>query len=211
MRAVLFDLDGTLLNSTESNYRAFKVVGEKMNATSKLTLERYLEWYSPNYFELYEKMGIPEKDWPKASQIWREYYISHEKPDLFPHVIDVLSYLRSKKYKLGLVTSGSVNRVNSDLERKKIRDFFEVVVYGEGFKKEELKPSPKQLLVALEKMEETADGACYVGDTPPDIEAGRRAGMMTIAVTTGFGLAKKIEESEPDMIIDSLEELERIF
>jgi len=211
IKTIIFDLDGTLLDSKESHYRAFREVGQRFNIKVDFTMDKYLEWYSPNYWDLYRKMGIEEKDWSLAIQIWREYYLSNENPELFPNVIEILYYLKSKGFKLALVTGGSEKRINFDLTRKQIRNFFDVVVHGEGLKEEELKPAPKQLLIALEKLGVSAIDAVYIGDTPMDVMAGKNAGMKTIAVTMGFGLSKKIKESNPDIIISNLEELKRIF
>lgn len=219
MEAILFDLDGTILNSRDSHYRVFREVGDRLNVKNRLTMEQFLDWYSPNYFQLFSMMGIDESNWPRASQIWRAYCHSHEKPELFPDAIGVLTYLKTR-YPLALVTGGSVERVDFDLARRKIRDFFTVVVYGEGLPQEELKPAAKQLQMALEELNKKPENdmyirpenAVYVGDTPPDVQAGKNAGMMTIAVNANpFSTLEKIKQSNPDRIIDSLEELKRIF
>jgi pyrophosphatase PpaX len=110
-----------------------------------------------------------------------------------------------------LVTGGSEERVSFELERKGIAVFFDVVVYGDSLSADEVKPAPNQLLIALEKLGANARDAAYVGDTTVDVLAGRSAGMQTIAVTTGFHSRKRIAESNPDVIIDDLEALERVF
>jgi len=210
-KTIIFDLDGVLLDSKEANFRTFKLVGDVLNAENKLTMEKFLEWYTPNYFELYQKMGIPESEWMRASQMWRQHYISNESPELFAHTQEILSYLKSKGFRLALVTNGSENRVNLDLERRGIRNFFDVIINGEGLKMEEVKPAPTQLFMTLEKLSESAENAVYIGDTSMDIMAGKTAGMKTIAITAGFGLLEKLKESNPDYIIDDLKELETMF
>jgi HAD superfamily hydrolase (TIGR01509 family) len=187
------------------------LVGDALNAKNTLTIEKFLEWYTPNYFEIYRKMGISESEWEHAVQIWRQHYISNENPELFSHAKEILSYLKSKGFRLALVTNGSETRVNFDLERRGIRNFFDVVVNGEGLKMEEVKPAPTQLFMALEKLGENAENAVYIGDTSMDVMAGKNAGMKTIAITAGFGLLEKLKESNPDRIIDNLKELEKIF
>jgi thymidine kinase len=210
-KTIIFDLDGVLLDSREANFRAFRVVHDALSSKTDFTMDKFLEWYTPNYFELFGKMEIPESEWMRAGQIWRQHYISNESPELFAHTQEILSYLKSKGFKLALVTNGSENRVNLDLERRKIKQFFDVVVNGEGLKLEEIKPAPTQLFMALEKLGENAKSAVYIGDTAIDVLAGKNAGMKTIAITAGFGLLEKLKESNPDHIIDDLKELETIF
>jgi HAD superfamily hydrolase (TIGR01509 family) len=210
-KTIIFDLDGVLLDSREANFRAFRVVHDALSSKTDFTMNKFLEWYTPNYFELFGKMEIPESEWMRAGQIWRQHYISNESPELFAHTQEILSYLKSKGFKLALVTNGSENRVNLDLERRKIKQFFDVVVNGEGLKLEEIKPAPTQLFMALEKLGENAKSAVYIGDTAIDVLAGKNAGMKTIAITAGFGLLEKLKESNPDHIIDDLKELETIF
>jgi HAD superfamily hydrolase (TIGR01549 family) len=210
-KVIIFDFDGVLLDSRDANFRSFKEVGVKLNPSVELTLKRFQEWYSPNFRHLYERMGIEPEDWPQANKIWREHYLSKENPKLFSHTVRVLSYLKSKRFKLGLVTGGSEERVSFELERKGIAVFFDVVVYGDSLSADEVKPAPNQLLIALEKLGANARDAAYVGDTTVDVLAGRSAGMQTIAVTTGFHSRKRIAESNPDVIIDDLEALERVF
>ena len=208
---VIFDMDGVLLDSKEANFRTFKAVHDVLSSKTDFTMDKFLEWYVPNYFEVFEKMGIPEDEWGRAGQMWRQQYISNESPELFSHTQEILSYLKSKGFKLALVTNGSENRVNIDLERRGIRNFFDVIINGEGLKMEEVKPSPTQLFMALEKLDESAENAVYIGDTSMDIMAAKNAGMKTIAITAGFGLLEKLKESNPDHIIDNLKELETMF
>jgi len=210
MKAIIFDLDGTLIDSKEAHFRAFREVGIKL-AKNALTAEQFKKWYFPNYLSIWKNLGIDEKDWMKANEIWQKYYHSHENPKLFSNVREILAYLKSKGCKIALVTSGNEKRVSSDLEREKIKNFFNVIVCEDGFKRHELKPAPNQLLVALEKLDEDANNAVYIGDTPTDVMTGRNAKMETIAITTGFGLLENIKEANPDVIINSLEELKKIF
>jgi len=211
VKAIIFDFDGVLIDSRDANFRSFKEVGVRLSPRVELTLERFQEWYSPNFRHLYERMGIEAKDWSQANRIWREHYLFKENPKLFSHAISILSYLKSKGFKLGLVTGGSKERVSFELERKGMADFFDVAVYGDSLSADEVKPAPNQLFIALKRLGANANEAAYVGDTTVDVMAGRNAGMQTIAVTTGFHSRKRIAESNPDLIIDDLEALEGTF
>jgi len=209
MKAIIFDLDGTLIDSKEAHFKAFREVGIKLAKTA-LTIEQFKKWYFPNYLNIWKNLGIDERDWAKANEMWQQI-VARENPGLVSNAREILEYFKSKGYKIALVTSGNEKRVSSDLEREKIKNFFNVIVCEDGFKKHEVKPAPNQLLVALEKLDEDASNAVYIGDTPTDVMTGKNAKMETIAITTGFGLLEKIKETKPDIVINSLEELKKIF
>jgi pyrophosphatase PpaX len=84
---------------------------------------------------------------------------------------------------------------------------FDAVVAAED--SERHKPEPDPVLVALERLGAGPEGACYVGDSPFDVESGRAAGVLTIGVTWGFFARAPLEESGADVIVDTPAELVR--
>ncbi len=88
-----------------------------------------------------------------------------------------------------------------------LRELFDVVMAAED--SERHKPAPDPVLGALERLGAEAAGACYVGDSPFDIECGRAAGVVTIAVTWGFFSRDALEVVGPDRIVETPGELVR--
>jgi pyrophosphatase PpaX len=88
-----------------------------------------------------------------------------------------------------------------------LRALFEVVMAAED--SERHKPAPDPVLGALERLGAAPEGACYVGDSPFDIESGRTAGVVTIAVTWGFFSRDALEAVGPDRIVETPGELVR--
>src|SRR5579863_3524543 len=106
-RAVLLDWDGTLLNSYASDTRAYLTMFQALRIDwSIVEIERH---YSPNWYRVYEAAKIPRARWNEADRLWRNAY-AKESPMLLPGVRTALRSL-AKKYRLGLVTSGSRDRV----------------------------------------------------------------------------------------------------
>jgi len=64
MKAIIFDWDGTIIKSKKANFHAFKKLHDELNLNSVFTMKEFVEWYSPNWYMIYEKMGIPEEEWP---------------------------------------------------------------------------------------------------------------------------------------------------
>lgn len=205
MKIVLFDYDGTLNDSLEANLYAFQGVAKEFDLPP-LTLQQLLEWYSPNWYALYEKMGVPTSSWEKADEIWLEYY-DQTSPRLFPDSIETLRTLRQMGCKVGLVTGGTRNRVEKELKARGVHRLFHTIVYGSDVVREELKPSPTQIRMALETLQGKRRESLYVGDTPVDILAGKKAGVMTAATTRGFSSTIRLRQAKPDFIIDNLGQL----
>lgn len=194
--AILFDWDGTLLDSFPASYRASITVLRHYGI--EVGRERFLETYSPNWYESYEKLGVPRKEWDNADQMWRHNY-GAETSDLFPFVTAMLNKLRDAGLSLGIVTAGNRDRVCRELDHHRLEAFFSTVVCCEDTK--EKKPHPAPLTLALEQLDVAAGKTVYVGDRPEDIVMGRRAGAYTIAVESAYGPRSVLEEAEPDLIL----------
>lgn len=193
---ILFDWDGTLIDSFPAGYNASMGVLRELGV--EVDRERFLETYSPNWYESYEKLGVPRRLWEEADRMWRRIY-HQQTSELFPFVATMLRRLTEAGFTLGLVTSGNRDRVQGELERFDLQEHFSVTVYFEDT--HEKKPHPAPLTCALGKLEVDASLTVYVGDRPEDIEMGRRVGTYTVAVESEYGPRRLLEEAEPDLLL----------
>jgi pyrophosphatase PpaX len=197
---ILFDWDGTLLNSYEADSAAYLAMFAEMGIA--WGLEDLARHYSPNWYDVYRAAGLHESRWAAADLSWRTSYANH-KPGLLPGALALLRALR-KKYSLGLVTSGDRDRVTRQLrEFRLLRTFQTHVCGGDSIQK---KPHPEPLRKALRAMELQAEDCVYVGDTAEDVQMARGAGVRTIGVTGPFPTAKRLKRARPDVLISSLAE-----
>ncbi len=207
MKAVIFDWDGTIIKSKKANFHAFKSLHDAFNLDSVFTMKEFVDWYSPNWYMIYEKMGIPEEEWSTANELWRKSY-PHNRSRLASNSAGVLSSLKSRRFRIGLVTNGDEKRVISGLKRKGIFDIFDVVICGDHVSIEEQKPSPRQILLALERLNVKPEDAVYVGDTSFDVLAGKNAGVKTVALAGGLHPVGRLKNSNPDLLVHDWKELE---
>ena len=193
---ILFDWDGTLIDSYSAGYRASITVLKHFGID--VDREQFLATYSPNWYDSYEKLGLPRSEWENADQMWRRTY-RQQVSEPFPFVKTLLTRLREADRTLGLVTSGDRDRVLRELENHALTDFFTVVVCFEDT--EEKKPHPAPLQRALRELRIEPEQAVFVGDRPEDIEMGRKVGSFTVGVESDYGPRAILEDAEPDIIL----------
>jgi HAD superfamily hydrolase (TIGR01509 family) len=198
---VLFDWDGTLLDSYAADTRAYLAMFRALEI--KWGVEQLETHYSPNWYQVYRVARVPRVKWGQADRLWRAAY-GREKPRLLPGAQSVVRAL-GRKFVLGLVTSGSRARVRRQLRDFGLAQYFSACVYGEDAKRK--KPHPAALKWAMKCLETRPEECVYVGDSPEDVEMARRAGVRPIGVLGPFPTAGRIRAARPDLLLRSIREL----
>ncbi len=202
-RAILFDWDGTLLNSYAADVRAYLSMFRALDI--KWTEREVALHYSPNWLRVYRAAHLSRSKWGEADRLWAQAY-KLEKPPLLPGVRRVLHRL-SSKFELGIVSSGNRARVRRQLREFALADYFSACVCSEDAPKK--KPNPEPLQLALKRMRVKPEHCVYVGDTAEDIEMSRRAGVRAIGVLGPFPTAERIRAAKPEILLDSVRDLPR--
>jgi len=202
INTLLFDLDGTLLDSFSVHLEIFKTTFAQFGI--QLSEEEFLKTYSPNWYETYEAFGLRKEDWEAADSFWLK---EAEKisAQLFPGVKEILLKL-DKYFTLGLVTSGSKPRVERDIKSTGIINFFKTVVTGDDVKVP--KPSPEGLEIALRNLDKQPDEVVYIGDSSADYEMAKAADVYFIGVSSEFN---NLSTNHPDYSIHSLNDLPKLM
>jgi HAD superfamily hydrolase (TIGR01509 family) len=201
LHGVLFDWDGTLLDSYHADSQAYLAMFRAMGVN--WGLEELEQHYSPDWYAVYRAAKIPKERWDEADRVWRTYYAKHPSK-LMVATRKVLGQL-SRWHKLGLVSSGDRDRVSRQLREFRLTRVFRTRVLGGDTA--EKKPHPAPLLKALSEMKAEARDCVYVGDTPEDIEMARAAGVRAIAVLGPFPTEKRLRAMRPEILLNGLQEL----
>ena len=202
-KAALFDVDGTLLDSTEfilsAVEHALRVHGLTPPPRAELSAAM-----GPPLEECYSQLapGVDLKSLAIAHRAFQRDKLELAIP--FPRAADTLAELRAAGVKLGAVTTRS--RVSSvvTLERNGLASLLEVIISAEDAAR--TKPAPDPIFAALDKLGVAPADAVMIGDTAVDIEAGRNAGTATIGALYGFHGAE-LAASRPDFLINALAEV----
>lgn len=178
--AILFDLDGTLLDAYAAQLTAYNVMFAHFGIVCDEEL--FISTYNPNFYETYKRFNIPVERWDEASDVWLAAAAQSEVQP-FPGVVDAIRRLAAR-YPLGVVTAGNRARVMGDLARTGLQPFFKVIITHEEV--QQMKPHPEGLLLALKMLKVTPEQAIYVGDALPDQQMAAAAGVRFIGVPSKF-------------------------
>jgi pyrophosphatase PpaX len=199
LQAVLFDWDGTLVNTAEASYRCYeKLFGSYGIAFGRDAFQRT---YSPNWHLTYSALGLAEERWAEADARWLEHY-GEEEVVLIDGAREALLRVRRAGLRAGIVTSGDRVRVGRELDDLGVASLFEVVVCAEDILYR--KPHPEALLLALDKLGVGAAEAVYVGDSPEDVQMAQAAGVMAVGIPGGFPNRDALAAARPEVLEASL-------
>jgi HAD superfamily hydrolase (TIGR01509 family) len=202
IKSLLFDWDGTLVDSARLGLAAFEKTFSQLGVV--FAHDIYEAKYSPNWYSTYEALGLPRELWPTADDLWIQHYGEQSAP-LIEGVGETLLALRTKGYQLGIVSSGSRSRVAREVQQSILKDAFSVVICNEDIVNK--KPDPEGLTLAMRELNVEASECAYVGDAPEDIEMGRRGNVLTVGVRSTYPSSARVPNAKPDLYLDRITEL----
>ncbi len=208
---ILFDLDGTILDSKDLIYRSFIHTFEKYFPGHELSDAELDSFFGPTLKETFSKYTDDPALIEEMIEYYREYNqdAHDELVNLFPGVKDTIKFLAKHHYKLGVVSSKKRSLVDHALEYFKINEYFDVVIGQDDVVNP--KPDPEGIKKACEIL--GSKRALYVGDSVSDIQAGKRARIKTCAIAykKDNKRAESLLDLEPDMFIDSFYALVKVL
>lgn len=209
---VIFDLDGTLIDSSDdiawaaNKSLAFMGYGEKDTEVIKESIgwgvKTLLERLMP---------GEGEEGIHTARGKFIEYYWEHlnVKTTLYPGVLDTLKYLKGVNKKMAIVTNKQIKFSEKILEELAIREMFDMVLGGDSLANR--KPHPEPVENVISTLSADKEKTVIVGDSPADCEAGKGAGIFTIGVEYGFRHKSDLIAAGFDILIKDIAELKEII
>lgn len=218
IQAVLFDLDGTLIDSVPAY---FQLMAELLETVGLPPVPNTLvAEFMTTGLSVLEKMIPPEMAHRKnelirqcitlGGHMSKEMFLNRIR--LIPGVEQLFGLLVARKIPIGVVTSTERSNIRKkllSLEREGIRDLLDVVIAIEDAPRK--KPAPDPLLAGAQRLNVAPERCVYVGDSHIDIQAGRDAGMMTIGVLTGLDDSHRLQQEQPTLILKSVKEMCSFF
>jgi pyrophosphatase PpaX len=208
INTVLFDLDGTLIDTNELIISSFLHTLEHYYP-NQYKREDVLPFLGPTLRETFEPMDGTKVDEMIAT--YRKYNLAHHDTFVteFPTVLDTVKNLKEKGYKVGIVTTKISDVVMKGLKLTKLDSYFDVIVALDHVEK--AKPDPEPIFKALEQLGSKPEEAIMVGDNYHDILAGKNAGTKTAGVAWTIKGRDHLEQFEPDYILEEMADLLKIL
>ena len=223
-RAILFDLDGTLIDSTDLILQCFKYSWERVCGFSHTRDALVSTFGTPLRSAMHRLMDAAntsgnrsnsaEVDIKVVDELLTQYrFYNVANHDLlarpFEDTGEVLIELRCRGYLIGVVTSKSRELGLRGLKLCSLDGLIDSAIFLEDT--DVHKPHPGPILAALQRLREPSRAAAYVGDSRHDIVAARAAGVRSVAALWGPATRSELERERPDFIAESITDLLEIF
>jgi pyrophosphatase PpaX len=207
---VLFDLDGTLIDSIElilaSMRHAFRARGSVVPSDAE-----WLEGVGIPLPTMFRRYAPDEQELAALIAAYREHQLEHH--DLmvrcYDAVVDTVCLLRGRGHPLAVVTSKADWLARRGLEHVGIAHLFDTIVGCDSCSRH--KPHPEPVLTALERLGYRPEEAIFVGDSVHDIEAGNAAGVCTVGALWGPFDREQLLPAHPDYLLDRISGLPAIL
>ena len=216
--AVLFDLDGTILDSIHIYYQIIETVFKRLDLTlpSRDKLRDAAKNGDFEWGRVFPKKTPKERDRliEKTREIIAEIYpnLFRTQAKLIPDAKKIVETILQKGIKVGIVTSTPRQSMAVKLHplvESGINDLMEIIITADDAPRK--KPAADPLLEGSKRLGIPPEYCMYVGDARTDIQAGKTAGMKTVGVLTGFDDHKTLSRETPDAVIDSIADLADIL
>ncbi|MGD9761157.1 MAG: HAD-IA family hydrolase [Candidatus Izemoplasmatales bacterium] len=204
INTVLFDLDGTLVDSNELIIQSFKETFKRYQPNHNYSRQQFIEMIGPPLKETFRIVSEEPKIINEMIDFYRNFYQKHEFEyiSLYPNVIETLDQLKKLNINLGIVTTKFKESAMPSIKHFQIDKYIKNYSFLGSVK--EHKPSPQPIFHALEQCS-NVDLALMVGDNPSDIMAGKNANILTCGIEWSLVKDKLILTNPTFWITDYLD------
>ena len=209
-KLVLFDLDGTLLDSLPDLYAASLSMAKSLNIAAP-THTQVEQWVGNGAAMLVQRI-LADQFTPQAADprfdaalsLYMEAYqqLGNQQSRLYDGVVPLLTMLQSQGIKQGVITNKSSRFTKPLLQQFGILAYFELVYCGDTF--DQKKPHPMPLINAAQSLGLAVEDCLMVGDSSNDINAAKACGMPCVGVRGGYNHGYDVSEYKPDWVLDCL-------
>lgn len=212
-KGVIFDLDGTLIDSVADICAFANRMLEKYGFPTH-TLDKYIDWIGDGARKLIERACPSDIDAETFESLFAEYLLiyeqdTHTESDLYEGIPELLDRLNSKEIPIAILT----NKPHKVM-LKTVESYFDkwdfITVQGQEDGKPK-KPDPAGALAIAEMMKLKPKELAFIGDSAVDVKTGNAAGMTSICTSKGYETLENIKAAKPDYLIEEHKELLEIL
>ena len=207
---ICFDLDGTLVDSSETILESTKAAFDKLKISYKIDEGVFTNMIGMHFVDIFKELKIEVSDFEKFISIYKGLYFDFmDSSILYPDVSETLTFLNKKKIKVSLLTTKVQDQAEKIIDHFNLRSSFDYLMGRRNGLAH--KPSPEPLLQICKELRVEPVETVIVGDTELDIQCGKSAGSKTCGVLFGYRTKIQLEREKPDFLISGLSELRKIL
>ena len=223
MALVMYDLDGTLLDTADEIAQAVNLTLNEFGLES-VSVDQVRNWIGHGTGWLMKraweeqkgsadavKDTVTDADWDKVMKRFVHHYEATAGTTSipFPHVLETLRKARDYGVKQAVVTNKERRFADRILEKHGLTDQFDLVICGDSLSVK--KPNPAVITHCLNTLGATQGESLFIGDSEIDVSTAKAAGVMCWAVPYGYNLGRPISEAMPDRIVPDIREVPNFF
>ncbi|MFA6027275.1 MAG: HAD-IA family hydrolase [Ignavibacteriaceae bacterium] len=206
---VVFDLDGTLVSSHETIYKATLHALKEINISAVMPEDKFYNMIGLHFEDIFREFGFAVPDFEKFLNVYKSIYFNYiDSSVVYSGVEEAISKLKEKRIKVSLLTTKGQDQAELILRHFSLFDKFDYVMGRRPGLAH--KPSPEPLQKICADLKTNILNTLIVGDSEMDIQCGKNAGSKTCAVTYGYRTKSELQKSSPDFLIDKILDVEYI-
>lgn len=207
---VCFDLDGTLVRSNKTIYKATLTALEILGTPGTIDEEKFNEMIGLHFIDIFNEFKVKLEDFEKFIDVYKSVYFDFiNESELYPDVEEtLLSLYQLNHIKTSLLTTKGQDQAEKIIKHFGLAKYFDFIMGRRNGIAH--KPSPEPLLYICKNVNVGAETSIIVGDTELDIICGKNAGAVTCGVTYGYRTKEFLLQNNPDYLIEEISEIKTI-
>jgi HAD superfamily hydrolase (TIGR01549 family) len=206
---VVFDLDGTLISSHETIYKATHHALREVNIDTIMPENKFYNMIGLHFEDIFREFGFAVPDFEHFLKIYKSIYFDYiDSSVVYSGVEEILHKLNEKKIKVSLLTTKGQDQAELILQHFSLFNKFDYVMGRRPGMAH--KPSPEPLQKICNDLNVVVSDTLMIGDSEMDIQCGKNAGSKTCAVTYGYRTKADLQKLSPDFLIDNILDVEYI-
>jgi phosphoglycolate phosphatase len=203
VRAIIFDWSGVISDDFgavyETNSRILRRLGVK-----SVTRDEFREKFDPTYIDFFRTIGVLADEKTIGKMFDEEFKRAAKRPHIFPFAKGTLLWIKKKGIKAAILSAHPERFLRAEMEEYGLSGYFSVVVGSASDKSQHIGEVIRKLGVPKEEI-------VYAGDMTHDIDTGKKAGVITAAVLSGYHSREKLEALGPQIIMNDIRDFKYVL
>lgn len=203
---IVFDLDGTLVNSYNTIYKTTLKTLNELEIIHEMDEKEFYNRIGHHFLDIFNDLKVNVPDIEHFINIYKSYYFDFiDESTLYPDVVETIKEIKAKGLKVALLTTKAQDQADKIIDLFELRQYFDEVMGRRSDLK--IKPHPEPLEWICNKLGVNVENTIMVGDSELDVRCGKAAKTKTAAVTFGYRNLDQLKNEEPDYYLNNLKDI----